>query len=262
MVKEFFFNVFSTVDLQSGHGFQLFSSNYYTVMFWTSIWSDACSPCFSSLVISWSGCHLSIYICTTLNRSLFWGCVHWNSALRTSFGMVFCRAAVTSLKRHFLGLFCTWLLLDFFDGPNSCTGREAGGWCLSLSPPDNLWSSMVPLSPSCSSYTAYFSFNLDWGDQTCSVIACRNCCTHAVVLGALFWSFSISIVPLFFEMQGHNCTQYLTCRWNMNFQCDTMTSLFRVPFLITLNTQTPCFDCSRTLSWYFHGPVYHTMKNS
>lgn len=48
----------------------------------------------------------------------------------------------------------------------------------------------------------------------------------------------------------------------MNFQCDIMTFLFHVPFLRILNTQTACFDYGQTLSWYFHGPVYHAMKNS
>lgn len=38
--------------------------------------------------------------------------------------------------------------------------------------------------------------------QTCSVIACRNCCAHSVILGALLWSFSVSTVPLFFQMKG------------------------------------------------------------
>lgn len=45
-------------------------------------------------------------------------------------------------------------------------------------------------------------FILGWRDLTCSVIARRNCCTHSVILGALLWSFSISTVPLFFEMKG------------------------------------------------------------
>lgn len=89
-----------------------FSSNYCTVLAY-----------FSSLLISWSGCHLRIYICTTLNGSLFWECLHWNSAFTTSFGKVFCRSAVTSLKKHFLGLFCTWLVLDLFDCSSSRTGR-------------------------------------------------------------------------------------------------------------------------------------------
>lgn len=126
MAKEIYFfpNVLSTVDLQSGHGFQLFSSNYCTVMVWTSIAWCLLSLLFKSAYFL-NGCPLSIYNCTTVNGSLFWGHVHWKSAFMTSFGKVFCRPAVTSLKKHFLGLFCTWLLLDLFDGPSCCTGRES-----------------------------------------------------------------------------------------------------------------------------------------
>lgn len=84
-------------------------------------------------------------------------------------------------------------------------------------------------------------FILGWRDLTCSVIARRNCCAHSVILGALLWSFSISTVPLFFEMKGSEL-QPVRCGWNMDFQCGIMTFSFCVPFLIILNTRFACFD--------------------
>lgn len=164
--------------------------------------SDACSPGFSTLVISWSGCHLSICICTTLDGSLFWGCVHWNSAFTMLFGKVFCWPAVTRLKNTFLGLFCIWLLLDSFDGPSSCTGR--GSQQVYLCP----FLLQTTCGVQCSHYLhlvphiPHIFFNVAWRDLTYSVIACRNCCTHSVILGALLWSFFISTVPLFFRCRG------------------------------------------------------------
>lgn len=67
----------------------------------------------------------------------------------------------------------------------------------------------------------------------------------------------------FFEMQGselHSVFQVWS-PWNMDFQCGMMTSSFSVTFLITLNTRSACSDWCQALSWYFHGPVYHTLKN-
>lgn len=81
--------------------------------------------------------------------------------------------------------------------------RESASSCLSLSPPDNLWCLMIPLSPSCSPYPTYFTFNLGWRDLTFSVIACRNCCINSVILGALLWSFPfLFLSPYFLRCRG------------------------------------------------------------
>lgn len=208
--------------------------------------SDACSPCFSTLVMSWSGCHLSIYICTILDGSVFWGCtlkfclydIIWEGVLQACSHQV--EEALFGIVLHLASArFIWWPKFLYWK-------RESASFTLSLSPLDNLRCPALPLSPSCSPYPTYFSFNLGWRDPTYSVTACRNYCTYSVILGALLWSFFVSTVPLFFEMQGHNCTQYLRCGWNMNFQCDIMTFLFSVPFLRILNTQTACFDCGQT----------------
>lgn len=162
--------------------------------------SDACSPCSSSVVISSSGCHLSIYICTTLNGSLFRGCVPWNSAFTTSFVKVFCRPAGASLKKCFFGIVLHLAPARFIWWPKFLYWkRESTSWCLSLSPADSLWCPMLQLPPSRSPYPTYFSFNLGWRDPTYSVIACRNCCTHSVDLGALLWSCRICCPHVFWD---------------------------------------------------------------
>lgn len=183
------------------------------------------------------------------------------SAFLTSFGKVFCRPAVTSLKKHFLGLFCTWLLLDLFDSPSSCTGRESASSRLSLSPPDNLWCPMVPLSPSCSPYPRYFTFNLGWRDLTFSVIACRNCSLIQLFLVPCFDVFHF-YDPLIFWDAGALLHPVFKVWVEHEIQCDTMAFLFPVPFPITLSTQTACLTMVRpwvgifmnlsTLRWRTH----------
>lgn len=146
--------------------------------------------------------------------------------------------------------------------PCSCIGRERQ-WVDLSSLPNNLWCRMLLLYPSCPPYPTYSSFILGWRGPTCSVIACRNCYAHSVILGALLWSFPISTVPLFFEMQGselHPISKVwvehgLSVWYNDFLSCC-------VPFPIILNTQFACFDCYRALSWCLPGPVCHTLKNS
>lgn len=77
---------------------------------------------------------------------------------------------------------------------------ESANWCLSLSPSDNLWCLTVPLSPSCSPFTAYFSFNLGWGVRPAQSLHLGI--FAPVILDALLWSFSICIVPLFLRFRG------------------------------------------------------------
>lgn len=164
---------------------------------------DACSPCFSSLLISRSDCRLSIYICTTVNGSLFWGCVHWKICLYDIIWEGVLQACSHQFEEALLGIVLHLAPARFIWWPKFLYWkRESASSCLSLSPPDNLWCPMVPLSPSCSPYPRYFTFNLGWRDLTFSVIACRNCCTHSVILGALLWCFPLLLSPYFLRCRG------------------------------------------------------------
>lgn len=161
--------------------------------------SDACSPCFSTLVMSWSGCHLSLYICTILDGSLFWGCtlkfclydIIWEGVLQACSHQV--EEALFGIVLHLASArFIWWPEFLYWK-------RESASFSLSLSPLDDLRCPTLPLSPSCSPYPTYFSFNLGWRDPTYSVTACRNCCTYSVIPGALLWSFFVSTVPVFWD---------------------------------------------------------------
>lgn len=68
---------------------------------------------------------------------------------------------VTRLKKCFSGLFCTWLLLASFDGPEFLYWkRESASCSLSLCPPNNSWCWSLLLYPSCPSLPTYSSFIL------------------------------------------------------------------------------------------------------
>lgn len=87
--------------------------------------SDASSPCFSTRVISWSGCLLSIYIlCNPEWISLLRTCTLSFLRLRHPLGRHSAGLLVTRLKKHFFGLFCTWLLLSFIWWPRLLVAEE------------------------------------------------------------------------------------------------------------------------------------------
>lgn len=178
MVKEIFFlDVFSTVELLSGHGFQLFSLNYCTVMFWTSIvWCLPSLLFISGYFLKWlwfihlylhnSGWISLLRMCTL--KFCFYNII-WEGVLQ---------ACSHQVEEALFGIVLLLASARFIWWPKFLYWkRESASFSLSLSPLDNLWCPTLPLSPSCSPYPTYFSFNLGWRDPTYSVTACRNCCT-------------------------------------------------------------------------------------
>lgn len=113
-------------------------------------------------------------------------------AFTTSFGKVFHRPASHQVEEALFWIVMHLAPASFIWWPQVLVPEEGVSKLISVT-------LIVSIFPP---YPTYSSFVLGWRHLTSSVIACRNCCTHSVILGALLWSFSISTVPPFFEMKG------------------------------------------------------------